>query len=91
MTAIVMRYVPLVMSIPIFPPCRELLRENDPEMKRNFVKFRLETGQHQIHRKLPKGQCRFLNVVETSESVSGNMMNGNPSDMELSLDGPCFH
>ena len=62
-----MRHVPLVM------PYQELLRENGPEMKCNIVKFRPETGQHQIHRKLPKAQHRFLNIVEMLESVSSNM------------------
>ena len=85
-----MRTVPLVMSLPIFPPYRELLREIGPELKRIFVKFRLETGHHQIHRKLQKASRRFPNVVETSESAGSNVMGGNPSNMELSLEGPCF-
>ena len=38
------RDLPLAMSLPTFPRHQEILKENCPEMKRNFVKFRLETG-----------------------------------------------
>ena len=43
--AIIKRCAPLVVSTSIFPPCRELLRGNGPEMKRNFceVSFRNRT------------------------------------------------
>ena len=88
--AVIERCAPLAVSTSIFPPCRELLRGNGPEMKRNFVMFCLETGQRQNHREMPKASCRFLNVVGTSESASSTTMNRNPSDMELSLKGPCF-
>ena len=59
--------------------CRELLRKISPELKRIFVRFRLETGHHQIHCKLPKASRRFLNIVQTLESEDSNTMAGNRS------------
>ena len=90
LTIVVTRSASLVVSFPIFPPCRELLRQIGPELKRVFVRFCLETGHHQIHRKLSKVSRRILNVVQIAESGGNNTMNGHPSYMELSLEGPCF-
>ena len=70
LTAVVKRVVPLIASIPTFPQYRELLRENGPEMKRNFVMFRLETGQHQKPSWSVRGvaqipqHCRDIRICE---------------------------
>ena len=66
------------------------VRKISPKLKHIFVRFRLETGYHQTHCKLPKVSPRFLNIDEILESEDGNMMAGSLSDMELSLEGPCF-
>ena len=47
LTAVIERCALLVVSMSIFPPCRESLRGNGPELKRNFVMFHLGTGQRQ--------------------------------------------
>ena len=46
---------------------RELLKEISPELKHIFVKFRLETGHRDVHRKLGKGITRFFSIGRTSE------------------------
>ena len=68
--AVIERCAPLAVSISIFPPCRELLRGNGPEMKRNFVMFHLETGQRQKPSQSVKGvaqipqHCRDIGICE---------------------------
>ena len=88
--AVIKRCAPLAVSMSIFPPCRELLRRTSPELKHIFVRLCLETGHHQIHCKLPKASHRFLNIDQILQSGDSNTMAGNPSDMELSPEGPCF-
>ena len=47
---------------PKFLSHRELLKEIGPELKHIFVKFRLETGHREVHRKLGEGTTRFFNI-----------------------------
>ena len=68
--ATVMRCVPLAALIPKFPLHQESLKEISPELKHIFVKFRLETGHHQIHRKQQKASHRFPNVCNEMRGVN---------------------
>ena len=67
-STVVMRYVPPAVLIPKFPLHQELLKEIGPELKHVFVRFRLETGHRQTHRKLTKASRRFVNIDRMSES-----------------------
>ena len=69
------------MSLPIFPPYRELLKENCPEMKRNFVKFRLETGHWITYLEMPKGVAQIRQYHVIWEFAGGSAVGVDPSDL----------
>ena len=84
------RDLPLAMSSPTFPPCRELLKENCPEMKRNFVKFRLETGHWITYLELPEGAAQ-IRQCSGNIGICGWQCSGcGPESSGTFLEGPCY-
>ena len=69
LAAAVTRAMPLIVSTPIFPLCRELLRENGPEMKRKFCEVSSRNRTTSIHRNWTKAQGDSSTLVERQNLV----------------------
>ena len=61
---VIICYVPLVVSKPIFPPCRELLRENGPEMKCNFCEVSSGNRTTSDPSEIAKGITQILMLLK---------------------------